>query len=286
MGALQTYRSLNAEQKEILSKKQLDVNRPVDELLALLKPIAACDRVANKSQTKFGCTFGILIVLTVVAVIVASNVGWGLRTFVILALVLAATVATGWFWIWLRGIDVSNNLRQFVVPVLALFREDIDPKTPVHLRVDLGKPTHASKKTNESAPYKHGVYHKVIDTTYVDPWMTAETVLTDGTKLWWSVTDRIRERKKTKRNARGKYKTKTKYRKVTELDVQVAMKTKTYELARDAKAEVTSDGKRSKVDVQRSVKMDSLDPVDPRALIDAIAGVYRAARPAQKEAGA
>lgn len=279
MDAWKTYRSLSPEQKQILAKKQLEVDKPVDELLALLKPLAACDRMANKVQTRFGCTFGLLIVATLGALIFFSNLGWGPLTLALLALVLGATIAAGWFWIWLRSIDVSNNLRQFVVPVLALFREDIDPRTPVHLRLDLSKPTAAPKKTNEGAPYKHGVYHKVVDTTYVDPWMSAEAVLVDGTRLRWSVTDRIRERKKTKRNARGKYKSKTKYRKISDLEVQLAMRTKTYTVAHAA---ITNDGKRSKLEVQRSVRTNSLDPVDPRALIDAVTGVYRSLKPAKE----
>ena len=279
MDAWKTYRSLSPEQKQILAQKQLDVEKPVDELLAMLKPIAACDRIANKSQTRFGCTFGILIVVTFAAVILFSNLGWGPLTFGVLLLFIAATIASLWFWRWLAGIDVSNNLRQFVVPVLALFREDIDPKAPVHLRLDLSKPTAGPKKQSESDAYKQGVYHKVIDSMYVDPWMSAEAVLVDGTRLRWSVTDTIRERKKTKRNARGKYKTKTKYRKVTDVEVQLGLKTKTYEVA---DAEVTSDGKRSKVEVQRSSRTDSLDPADPRTLIDAITDVYRSLKPAKE----
>ena len=279
MDAWKTYRSLSPDQKHILAQKQLDVEKPVDELLAMLKPIAACDRIANKSQTRFGCTFGIMIVVTFASVILFSNLGWGPLTFGVLLLIVAATIASLWFWRWLAGIDVSNNLRQFVVPVLALFREDIDPKAPVHLRLDLSKPTAGPKKQSESDAYKQGVYHKVIDSMYVDPWMAAEAVLVDGTRLRWSVTDTIRERKKTKRNARGKYKTKTKYRKVTDVEVQLGLKTKTYEVA---DAEVTSDGKRSKVEVQRSVRMDSLDPADPRTLIDAITSVYRSLKPAKE----
>jgi len=283
MDAWKTYRSLSPEQKQILARKQLEIDRPVDELLALLKPLAACDTMANKAQTRFGCTFGLLVVVTVVGAILFSNLGWSPVTLAAIVLCIAATVAAAWFWIWLRSVDVSNNLRSFVVPILALFREDIDPKTPVHLRLDLTQPTTAPKKTGESAPYKHGAYYKIVDTTYVDPWMSADTVLVDGTKLSWSVTDRIRERKKTKRNPRGKIKSKAKYRKITDLDVQLGLKTNTYAVA-DAK--VSRDGKRSKVAVQRSVRSDSLDPVDPRALIDAITDVYRAARLAAKEANA
>jgi hypothetical protein len=282
MDAWKIYRSLSAEQKQILSQKQLELNRPVDELLALLKPLAACDAVANKAQTRFGCTFGLLVVVTVVGVIFFSNLGWSAVTLGVLVLLIAATIAAAWFWIWLRGVDVSNNLRSFVVPILALFREDIDPKTPVHLRLDLTQPTASPKKTGEGAPYKQGAYYKIVDTTYVDPWMSADTVLVDGTKLSWSVTDRIRERKKTKRNPRGKIKSKTKYRKITDLEVQLGLKTKTYAVA---EAGVSADGKRSKVEVRRKVRTASLDPIDPRALIDAITDVYRAARPA-KEANA
>ena len=283
MDAWKTYRSLTAEQKAILSQKQLELRQPVDELLAVLRPLAACDSMANKSQTRFGCTFGVLFVASIAAAIVFSNVGWSALTTAAILLILVATVVAGWFWLWLRRIDVSNNLRSFVVPVLTLFREDFDPKSPVHLRLDLSKPTATPKKTGQSPPFKQGVYHKVIDTMYVDPWMSADAVLVDGTKLSWSVTDRIRERKKTKKNPRGKYKSKTKYRKVSDLEVRLSLRTKTYALA---EAELSADGKRSKVEVQRSVRTDSLDPIDPRALVDAIAEVYRAARPAKKEAQA
>lgn len=283
MQAWQTYRSLNSEQKQILASKQLDVSRPVDELIALVKPLAACDTVANKSQTRFGCSFGLAIVAAIVLTIIFSNIGWSTMLLAVMVGVLAVAAVCGWAYFWLRGIDVSNNLRSFVVPVLTLFKEDVDPRHPVHLRLDLGKPTAAHKKTGESAPFAQGVYHKVVDHTYVDPWMDAEAVLVDGTKLSWSVTDRIRERKKTKRNARGKYKSKTKYTKKSDLDVTLTLRTKNYDVAG---ADVSGDGRKSKVQVEKSIRTDSLDPIDPRALIDAITEVYRNARPAKKEATA
>lgn len=279
MQAWKTYRSLSTEQKQLLSQKQFDLSRPADEWLSLLKPIAACDAVANKAQGRFGCTFALLIVVTIASPFFLLSGGVSPMKLVALALIVAVTIAVGMFWTWLRRVDVSDNLRSFVVPILALFREDIDPKTPVRLRLDLSKPTAKAKKTGESAPFSQGVYRRVVDTSYVDPWMEAEATLVDGTKLSWSVTDRIRERKKTKSNARGKTKTKTKYTKKTDLEVRLALRTKTYALAG---AEVSSDGKRSKVEVQRSLRTDSLDPIDPRALVDAITQVYRSARPAKE----
>jgi hypothetical protein len=278
MNVIQAWRSLSVEQKGILRNKRLELNRPIDELLALLKPLAACDAMVDKSRTRLGCTFAVAIVLTVV---VAFTVG------IVAALVmLAVTIALGYLYFWMKRIDVSNNFREFAIPVLTVFREDIEATHPVHLTLDLASPTAASKKQSEKPPYKEGAYHKVIETIYADPWMSAEALLVDGTKLSWRVTDSIRERKKTKRNARGKYKTKTKHLKKTDLEVSLRLRKKTYDLTAPADAEVTSDAKRNVVEMEQQIRTPSLDPIDPRALIDLVANVYRNARVAKKEAGA
>lgn len=286
MKVLSAWRSLNAEQKRILLEKRLELNRPVDELLALLKPLAACDAMADQSRTRLGCSFGLGLVLTVAVSIVLGNTVSFTAGMAAAVVMLAVTIVLGYFYFWTKRIDVSNNFRQFVIPVLSVFREDIETAHPVHLRLDLGSPTVPSKKQSEKGPYKEGVYHKVIESTYLDPWMSAEALLVDGTKLSWRVTDSIRERTKTKRNPRGKYKTKTKYKKKTDLEVTLRLRKKTYDVTAPADAEVTSDAKRNVVSMEREIRSASLDPIDPKALIDLIADVYRNARLTKKEAGA
>src|SRR5207253_257359 len=123
-------------------------------------------------------------------------------------LVAAIVVFLGTMYFFTRKIDLSNNFRQFALPVLTIFREDFDAAKPVRLRLNLDPPTAKSKLTGELPPYKKGVYHKIVDKTYVDPWMSATAVLVDGTRLSWDVTDNIVVRSKTKKNARGKYKMK------------------------------------------------------------------------------
>lgn len=286
MNVVQAWRSLNAEQKQILADKRIEANRPVEELLALMKPLAACDTMADKVRTKLGCSFALAIVVTIIGFFVLMNVAGFTIGVVVGLLLLVVAIALGFFYFWTRKIDVSNNFREFVVPVLSVFREDIDTARPVKVSIDLSSPIHKTKLQSESAPYSKGVYHKVIDSMYRDPWMSADAVLVDGTKLSWTVTDVIRERKKTKRNPRGKYKTKTKYSKKTNLEVTVGLRKKTYDVAAPAAAELSGDEKRSVVKVERQVKSASLDPVVPRALIDLIADVYRNASLTKKEAGA
>jgi hypothetical protein len=256
-------------------------------VLTLLRPLAACDKMADNTRKKMGCTFALGVVLSIVLAIVLGNVGWSAGTLLVLIAFVAAVAFAGVLYFFTRGIDLSNNFREFALPVLTVFREDFDAAKPFHLQLHLDSPMAKSKKTSESAPYKKGPYHKIIDTMYVDRWMTASAVLVDGTKLSWNVTDNILERKKTKRNARGKYKTKTKYKKKTEMEVEMALRKKTHAFTGEVEGHVASDDeKRNKVHVEREQKSESLDPLTPRALVDVVAEVYRKTRRPLKEAGA
>lgn len=283
MNVLKVYRSLDPEQKRILAEKKVELNRPIADLIALLKPIAACDTVADKARTPLGCSCAAFIVATIVLAIVASNTGpsWSPAAVIVVGLVLI--IATAWLFNWTRRIDVSNNMRQFALPALTLMKEDFGPTTPVHVSLDLRSPTDDAKKISESKPYKKGAYHKIIDSIFVDRWITFAGVMTDGTKLEYRITDKIRERKKTKKNARGKYKTKTKYRKVTEVEVEVGMRNKTYAVDQSA-GDVKAGDKRNVVHVEHRMRSDSIEPIPVNALLDVIAGIYRNARPAGKEA--
>ena len=286
MGLLQTWRSLDPEQKEILRSKQVKLNRPVDEVLKLLRPLAACDALADQARTRLGCSLAVSIVLAIVGGIFflsTSNDFPKSITIPIIAAILLIAIALGYFWNWTRRIDVSNNCRQFVVPILTVFREDFDATQPMQLRLDLSPPMDPSKKRSQSDPEAQGAYYKVIESVYVDPWMSAEAMLVDGTKLSWEITDTIRSRRKTKRTARGKIKTKTKNKKKTDLDVTLSLRAKEYEIAGD---DVEKRGKRNVVQVQHTIHSESLDPIDPRVMIDMVAEVYRRATPAQKEARA
>ncbi|HEX9983754.1 MAG TPA: hypothetical protein VGF69_10860 [Thermoanaerobaculia bacterium] len=280
MSVSEVYKSLNSEQRRVLLEKQVKMNRPIDETIAFFRPLAACDKLGDKSRARFGCTGGLAIVAIIPLLIMWGNGVY--PTPVALGLIAAAIVVATLLlrrYLWLDKIDLSNNLRGVVLPILHLFREDVAPDQPIQLDLDLRSPTDKTKQMSKSEPYAAGAYYKVIDTFYADPWMTGEALLTDGTRLRWSVTDSIRERKKTKRNARGKHKTKTRYSKKTSIDVEVAMKSKQYELGAVEEGTVVEGERRNTVRVKRRVKMASLDPIHPREIVDLVANVYRGAQP-------
>jgi hypothetical protein len=280
MNAWQMYRSLTPEQQAILKSKQVDLNRPVEELMTLLKPLALYDRAADKLRTRLGCSSAVLFVLSFVSLffLAALPFGW---VFVVLLLVAAIVAVVAWSK--MRGVDLSNNLRGVTLPMLGVLKEDFDPKESLHLQLDLRPPTDNAKKQRTEPEYKRGAYYKIIDSYFADPWMKGDGVLQDGSRLRWSIVDMIRESKKTKRTARGKIKTKTKYTKKSQIEIEVGLRKKTYDLAVPAS---WSDEKKNVVWVTRRLRSDTLDPIAPREVIDAIASVFRNARPAQKGAGA
>jgi hypothetical protein len=283
MNVWTAYRALTPEQKHALRDKRLELNRDAASLLEFLKPLAACDELADSSRKRLGCSFGIGIALTIALMVVFSNMGWPAPAAIPMLVVVAGMIAAGYFWLWTRKIDLSNNFRQFMLPVLTVLRDDFDPTQQIHVRLDLASPTAKEKKQSQSDPYPSGRYYKVVDSIYLDDWMSVDAVLVDGTKLSWRVVDSIRERRKTKKNPRGKIKTKTKYLKKTEVEVRMALRKKTYALPQAAGGE-PGDAKRNIVKTSREVRTESLDPVDPRALLDLIADVFRSTGSARESA--
>lgn len=275
MGVWKSYRSLNAEQKQIVSSKQVNVNRTIDEVLALLKPVAAFD-AAEAGMTKWGCLsivaiVGGFILLLVDAIPIPIRLAAGL---VLMAFGIFGVV----YWIWASHFDVSDNLRGFVVPVLALFREDIDRKEPMHLRVDLRPPTAKNKQQSVGQPYAKGAYYKIIDTTYLDPWLEADALFADGSRVHWAITDTVIKHNKTKKIG-GKYKLKTKFTRKSDIDVEVTLRKKEYAVGDVAGAKLKQGERATTVKMSHKIKTKDLNPLPVRAMVDAMAGVYSSAQP-------
>jgi hypothetical protein len=72
--AWRAYKALNEEQKQIIEQKQVKLVRPIDEMIALLKPIGDMDKHVTS-----GCTAGCSMFI-VLAAAVGSQIGGDQRT--------------------------------------------------------------------------------------------------------------------------------------------------------------------------------------------------------------
>lgn len=289
---LAALKALTPEQKAILREKRIEGSYTPQALIALLKPVGEFDRMSDKARTGIGCWSAACFVFSIVTIIVTANgvLPWFLGVPIILIL-LGMFVFFLVTVIRLSKIDLANNFRQIALPFFSILKEDMEKSEAMQVKLDLSSPTDKSKKTGESDAYALGAYHKVIDHYYRDAWFEGSAWLADGSSVAWSIVEDVTESKRTKRNARGKYKTKTRMRKLCHLAVDVTLPRKHYSVAGgdaaiDAKVKIKGGEKRTTLRLARKVKIKADEPWDVRALVELIAEAFRRARPANETGGA
>jgi hypothetical protein len=176
------FKSLTPDQQSLVNDKRTAGSRSPDEWLELLAPVVVYDAKCQQ--------------------VVKGGGGFFARRFA-------------------RKHGLPDAFTQFTTLMLPALREDHDPNAPLELNLDFSGFDSGNKLVSTSDPYKQGAYYKIIDSFYDDPWLTAHAQFADGSDVRLTVTDNVRSSKKTKRNPRGKIKTKTKYKVKTKLDAAV-----------------------------------------------------------------
>ena len=267
--------TMTSEQLRIAQTKRLAVNRPVDDVLELMRGLVQFDAFTASKRTKAGCSIALAILAAVASFVIAGMMD-GLATTALLVLgvlSIVATIVAMVFYRRLRAQDLSDNLTHTAAPFIALLREDIRPGDPVHVDIDLRPWATEEKKKKESEPYKKGAYYKIVDRLYVDPWFSGSAALADGTKLKWRVVDHILEKSANKKNPRGKIKSKTKVKRKTVAVVTLAFPNREY--AVEDGTDLERDEKRTTMTLARKQKSTGEEVAVLDLLVDIIADGYR-----------
>jgi len=270
--AWRAYKALNEEQKQIIEQKQVRLVRPIDEMIALLKPIGDMDKLVT-SGCQVGCIMFIVVAAAIGSQIGAESInapGW-LRvvTLLILAVLFFFPLV---MYLKTRKIDVSDNLRGAVLPMLYVLRDDFDPNEGLELTLDLRQPMAKEKLLREDKPRD-----RMTETFYNDAWMSAEGVLVDGSRLRWSVVDVIRHRSVTKKTSSGKWKTKTKDSKKCNIDAELTVRNKAYEVSGAA----DTGEKKTTLTASKTIKLAGVTATDPKVILEVIAELFQRVQPAK-----
>ncbi|MCP4658844.1 MAG: hypothetical protein GY856_25820 [bacterium] len=290
---IKLYRALSPPQKKIIRDKWIELTMPPERWLQFLGELARFDKEGDASRKAFGWTAGICCVVALISVVFGLPMGIEMggavgQLMVILPLaVLGLGILALIVFLALKRIDIANNLRLFVAPLIAILREEMDPKEKLALTMDFRGGTHKSKIQDETEqdPGRFR-YPKIKETQYLDPWFDGRAQLADGGALEWHVVDRIRKRVITKKNLRGnKVKTKTKYKGKRLMDVRLGLRQKEYGLARGAEAAaggsqvrvaVREGESRNLFKLRRVTTFSELDSVvDLDEFLDLLATAYR-----------
>ena len=269
---------MTPEQRQIAAAKRLGVNRPVDEVLALVRALLDFDAAMAAKRKKAGCSIPLAILAAIAAFIASGFANGAVATIlkVVAFLCIAAMVGAIVLFVRFKSQDLSDNLRAAAVPFLAILREDMNPTDPLHVEIDLRPYAIGEKLKHESDPYKTGSYYKIVDRLYVDPWFEGSAALADGTKVRWKVIEHVLQKSKTKRGSRGKIKSKTKVKRKTVGVVTLSFPMKHYAIkSNDAD---TLDEKRATVTLARKAKTDRDESPAFGLLVDLIADGYRRVR--------
>ena len=267
--------TMTAEQARVAQTKKLEVNQSADEVLAVVRSLINFDATMASRRKKAGCSIPLALVLAVGFFFASGFVFDAVKTamLVLAALCVAAFVVSIFRYVRLRSQDLSDNLTTTAAPFLALLREDMDKDGRLQVDVDLRPWEIKEKLKKEGEPYKRGSYTKIVDRLYVDPWFSGSASLADGTKVRWKVIDHLLQKKGTKRNARGKYKFKTKVKRKTVAIVTLSFPTKAY--AVDAAKDVEAGEKRATMTLARKKKGAGEEAQALDLLVGLIADGYR-----------
>ena len=237
---------LNSEQTNIVRQKQVSLHRPINDLIAILQPVAQWDAAGDTSRRNLGCSGAAALIGGVVLLFFFWPLGIVFAAAGIVLLVV---------WNRKKSEDLSDNLRQCAVPFLVALREDFGDD-PLEIKLDLRPPMSKEKQTGKEK------VDKVTTTTYSDPWMSGQGVLHDGSRLRWSVAETIIEKSYWKRGSSGKSKLKTKRKKRVEIEADLTLKAKTY-------------GEKQTLHGEAKLKHATIDPIPPDEIINVIAGLYK-----------
>jgi len=185
--------------------------------------------------------------------------------FAVPAGLVGLCVGLGLAWRSLRRTDLSDNLIHVALPLLRVLEEEGGPRSLLTLTLDLQRADVADKLVDRKN-LDGGAGRKIVESLYRDPWLSGRAVLADGARLAFAAVDEVRVRRQTRRNPRGKVKTKTKVR-----------FWRTYRAAVDLPAEhYAAETPEVPAKLSRVVKADAL-PQDPLPLLDLVAEAYRRA---------
>jgi hypothetical protein len=287
--ALQSYQSLTPDQKIFIKEKKIEGSYTPDQWLVFFNKIAEYDTLRDASSSKFGWLGCSCIVLLIASFVIGILTVYLLPvSFIVLIVFILMSI-----YFVKRRKDVPNHLRQFIVPLLVILREEMEPDAAMFLGVDLSDATAKEKLFSEqlspSALRLQKSGSKITEKFFSNQWLTGVAELADGTRLKWQIFDRIRQRSEGKKRTSGKYKTKLKNKVKTRVEISMQFKRQDYSLkpfklnTPTEKIEVKNGTNRDKIDIRRiSVRDKVNEPLPLSALLDAIATAYKKATPGQQ----
>lgn len=281
--ALNRYFALDPAQKEFIRTGKRTFNMRPSDMLRFFKPLACFDDNLDAARWQLLKFFIFGLIFSFVGLIMLSNDVFTSRHSVnaywLFVFATFGCILMRWF---LGTLDVHNNLRNFVVPVINALNQDMTADQVMLLKLDLsGKLVKSKLISHEKKNPGWFQYPKVTTWIYKDPWFICRSQLLDGSNLEIIIEDTIRQRRVTRPSSGGKIKSKTKTKIKHRIRATLALKNKTYSIEDQSSLEKGCDRLKVKdkprrkavtmIDTQITTDVDaSLEPMSCLSIIGKI----------------
>ena len=230
----------------VIANMKISGSWPIRQLLEFGAALKEYD-VSVEKKKKFALA-GMIVCLVPLALIILVGIFSGgiltknaIQTMVLLAAILLILgIVASIFFLRYRKFDVCDEFRKFLLPLLEHLQDDIKKNSTVLVEMPLDSLENSTYLKNTSDVYSKGAYHKCLDYLYDRVFLSVTLRLHDGNTLILRGNEFLKKTKKTKKNPRGKIKTKTKYTKKFTFDTRLKINSGVYTCQ-----EIPQDGVRS-----------------------------------------
>jgi hypothetical protein len=186
---------------------------------SLVKLFAELDRWDNMAEGRKksaqrvfvgGCIFMVLGVFAAFVVADQTESIWGIAACILVPIGITALGAK--LKNAARAIDLPNELRLTLRPVLRQLKQDLHPDEKIKVNLNLAGLDESKPATEREYPSPRG--GKIKEKTFVDDLGELRLPLIDGSTAVIRLENSYIEAARSYRTARGKYKTKTKWKKL------------------------------------------------------------------------
>ena len=225
---------LSPSAQAAVTSKAVAGRKRTKEWKRLIDELADFDAVSDRLQARARNFLILGIVLAALGVVggifVAAGSSSGGVPQALLVLPLAALAAGaalaichGARWSRFRKLDLANDFRLCIPPLLDVLADDLEPRAKVRLQLDMAGIGKEKLVRKHNIP--PGRFRKVIESVYHDPWCHLAAQLADGSQLVLDIENHLIEhdRRWTTRSRSGKtkFKRKSKWKKLVVVSAAV-----------------------------------------------------------------
>lgn len=274
--------------RELYAAGKLHGQWPASELLDLVGSLQAFrDSLKPKQQKirkiRIAAIFGIII-FAILAFAMSDSpicliwVALSLASIVLLVISIVRSVR-------LKSDKFNPDAASVIGPLIQCITPDLAKNTPVTVNASLRSPFEKEFLVKEGQKYSTFAYSECVDKFYKRPVLNLTCRISDGTRLMAGIVEHSIEKVLKKKNPRGKWKTKKKYRRKLGVRVRIQLdKTQTrvtgqFKLPADAQVRHRESPRGDVILVSLSKTVKDTSPLKASLLLDLMAGAYKAVAP-------